>query len=50
MARSLGCAARRVDTAEELAAVLDEVVPTLVDREEPLLLEVTVAVDPDFQP
>ncbi|MEU7741590.1 thiamine pyrophosphate-dependent enzyme [Nonomuraea sp. NPDC049158] len=50
MARSLGCAARRVNTAEELAAVLDEVMPTLVDREEPLLLEVTVAVDPDFQP
>ncbi|MEV6151194.1 thiamine pyrophosphate-dependent enzyme [Nonomuraea sp. NPDC052129] len=50
MARSLGCAAKRVDTAEELAAVLDEVMPTLVDREEPLLLEVTVAVDPDFQP
>ncbi|MBT2224430.1 thiamine pyrophosphate-dependent enzyme [Nonomuraea sp. NEAU-A123] len=50
MARSLGCAARRVDTAEELAAVLDEVVPTLAAREEPLLLDVTVAVDPDFQP
>ena len=50
MARSLGCEARRVDTAEELAAVLDEVVPTLAAREEPLLLDVTVAVDADFQP
>ncbi|MFD1542337.1 thiamine pyrophosphate-dependent enzyme [Nonomuraea guangzhouensis] len=50
MARSLGCEARRVDTPEELAAVLDEVVPTLAAREEPLLLDVTVAVDADFQP
>ncbi|MFG1681952.1 thiamine pyrophosphate-dependent enzyme [Nonomuraea sp. NPDC049269] len=50
MARSLGCEARRVDTAEELAAVLDEVVPTLAAREEPLLLDVTVGVDADFQP
>jgi benzoylformate decarboxylase len=50
MARSLGCEARRVDTAEELAAVLDEVLPTLAAREEPLLLDVTVAVDANFQP
>ncbi|WP_219468745.1 thiamine pyrophosphate-dependent enzyme [Nonomuraea rhizosphaerae] len=50
MARSLGCESRRVTTTEELLAVLDEVVPGLAGREEPLLLDVEVAVDPDFQP
>ncbi|MEV0591939.1 thiamine pyrophosphate-dependent enzyme [Nonomuraea cavernae] len=50
LARSLGCAARRVVTGEELAAALDEVLPTLAARQEPLLLDVAVAVDPGFQP
>ncbi|GAA3527893.1 benzoylformate decarboxylase [Nonomuraea rosea] len=50
LARSLGCPARRVDTYDELTAVLDEVLPSLSAREEPLLLDVTVTVDPDFQP
>ncbi|MFC4115672.1 thiamine pyrophosphate-dependent enzyme [Nonomuraea zeae] len=50
LARSLGCPARRVDSYDELTAVLDEVLPSLSDREEPLLLDVTVTVDADFQP
>ncbi|MDP4506506.1 thiamine pyrophosphate-dependent enzyme [Nonomuraea turcica] len=50
LARSLGCPARRVETYEELTAALDDVVPGLSTREEPLLLDVTVTVDPDFQP
>ncbi|MET7332400.1 thiamine pyrophosphate-dependent enzyme [Nonomuraea sp. NPDC005650] len=50
LARSLGCPARRVDSYDELTAALDEVLPTLAAREEPLLLDVTVTVDPDFQP
>ncbi|GAA3243426.1 thiamine pyrophosphate-dependent enzyme [Nonomuraea helvata] len=50
LARSLGCPARRVDTYDELTAALDEVLPTLSTRDEPLLLDVTVTVDPDYQP
>ncbi|MBE1590106.1 thiamine pyrophosphate-dependent enzyme [Nonomuraea angiospora] len=50
LARSLGCPARRVDSYDELRAALDEVLPSLAAREEPLLLGVTVTVDPDFQP
>jgi benzoylformate decarboxylase len=50
LARSLGCPARRVDSYDELTAALDEVLPSLASREEPLLLDVTVTVDPDFQP
>ncbi|WP_020660115.1 benzoylformate decarboxylase [Amycolatopsis benzoatilytica] len=42
LARSLGCPARRVETYDELESVLAEVLPTLVDRTEPLLLEVAV--------
>ncbi|MEV0201919.1 thiamine pyrophosphate-dependent enzyme [Nonomuraea sp. NPDC050691] len=50
LARSLGCPSLRVETYAELTAALDEVVPTLAVREEPLLLDVTVAVDADLQP
>ncbi|MER7362048.1 thiamine pyrophosphate-dependent enzyme [Nonomuraea wenchangensis] len=50
LARSLGCPARKVDGHAELVATLEEVVPTLAVREEPLLLDVNVTVDPDFQP
>ncbi|RSN00281.1 thiamine pyrophosphate-binding protein [Nonomuraea sp. WAC 01424] len=50
LARSLGCPARRVDGPAELAAAFDEVIPSLAAREEPLLLDVAVTVDPDFQP
>ncbi|NUR86575.1 MAG: thiamine pyrophosphate-binding protein [Nonomuraea sp.] len=50
LARSLGCPSRRVSDHAELTATLDEVIPSLAAREEPLLLDVTVTVDPDFQP
>ena len=50
LARSLGCPARKVDGHAELVATLEEVVPTLAAREEPLLLDVNVTVDPGFQP
>jgi benzoylformate decarboxylase len=45
LARSLGCPARRIDTADELAAALDEVVPGLAGRREPLVLDVRVDRD-----
>jgi benzoylformate decarboxylase len=50
MARAQGCAARRVATHDELVGELDEVVPGLARRNEPLLLEVTVAPDRGFNP
>jgi benzoylformate decarboxylase len=50
LARSLGCEARRIDTPGELTTALDEILPSLPTRETPLLLDVTVTVDPDFQP
>jgi benzoylformate decarboxylase len=43
IARCLGCPSRRVRTHDELIATLDEVVPGLADRAEPLVVEVTVA-------
>ncbi|WP_433528093.1 thiamine pyrophosphate-dependent enzyme [Micromonospora sp. CA-263727] len=43
LARALGCPARRITGHADLLAVLDEVVPTLADRTEPLLLDVPVA-------
>jgi benzoylformate decarboxylase len=50
LASSLGCPARRIDTYDDLVAVLDEVVPTLASRVTPLLLDVTVVADSTFQP
>ncbi|SEM07558.1 thiamine pyrophosphate-dependent enzyme [Nonomuraea pusilla] len=50
MARSLGCPAVRVERHADLVDVLDEVLPTLASRDEPLLLDIAVAVDLDFQP
>ncbi|MFG2077338.1 thiamine pyrophosphate-dependent enzyme [Nonomuraea maritima] len=46
LARSLGCPARHVGTYGELTAALDEIMPTLTSRDEPLLLDVSVTVDP----
>jgi benzoylformate decarboxylase len=43
LAEGLGCPARRIATHDELIATLDEVMPGLAHREEPLLLEVAVA-------
>jgi benzoylformate decarboxylase len=50
IARGFGCPARRIDTPEELAASLDEVVPTLAAREEPLLLDVLIEPTRTFAP
>ncbi|MGY1815085.1 thiamine pyrophosphate-dependent enzyme [Blastococcus sp. SYSU D00820] len=50
LAGGLGCAARRVGDHAALLAELDEVVPTLADRREPLLLEVAVQPDTVFRP
>jgi benzoylformate decarboxylase len=45
VARSFGCPARHIDVYDELLDVLDEVVPGLAERREPLLL--SVGIDPD---
>ena len=50
LARAFGCPAREVTEHGELMEVLDEVVPGLADRDEPLLLEVVVAPDESFAP
>jgi thiamine pyrophosphate-dependent acetolactate synthase large subunit-like protein len=50
IARSFGCAARRIVTHDALVATLDEVVPALADRHEPLLLDVAVAPTAAFRP
>jgi benzoylformate decarboxylase len=49
LARSFGCAAREIETLDELHAALDEIVPSLPTRKEPLVLEVTVAQDAEFR-
>jgi len=48
LARGLGCPARTAATAEELDAALDEIVPTLRDRTEPILLDVAVDSNADI--
>lgn len=50
MARALGCPAVRVEGHAELLRVLDDVVPTLVGRADPLVLEVAVEPDRRFDP
>jgi len=42
IARGLGCDAERIDRYDELERALRDVVPTLAERTEPLLLEVVV--------
>ena len=42
LAQGFGCPSRRITNHEELVAVLDEVIPTLGSRSEPLLLDVHV--------
>jgi benzoylformate decarboxylase len=42
IAEGFGCPAREVATYSDLIGVLDEVLPTLADRQEPLVLEVVV--------
>ncbi|HXV92986.1 MAG TPA: benzoylformate decarboxylase [Pseudonocardia sp.] len=50
IAQGLGCPARRAETHEEMVGALDEVVPTLTSRTEPLLLEVAVVPEATFEP
>jgi benzoylformate decarboxylase len=50
LARAFGCASRTVAAYDDLVHILDEIVPGLVQREEPLLLEVAVAPDETFAP
>jgi benzoylformate decarboxylase len=47
LAAGFGCASRRVETHDELGAALDD---ALAERDEPLLLDVVVAQDPEFSP
>jgi benzoylformate decarboxylase len=49
LAEIFGCESRRISGLDELRATLDEVVPGLAGRNEPLLLEVTVEPDPVFE-
>ncbi len=50
IARGFGCPAERITTHDELLSSLDDVVPTLADRDEPLVLDVLVAPTLDFAP
>jgi benzoylformate decarboxylase len=43
MARALGCPAERIEAHDELLARFDEVLPTLAERDEPLVLEIVVS-------
>ena len=43
LAGALGCPARRIERFDELEATLDEVLPDLATRSEPLLLDVAVS-------
>lgn len=50
LARAFGCPARSVAEHAELLEALDEVLPGLAGRDEPLLLDVAVAPDENFAP
>jgi benzoylformate decarboxylase len=50
IARGFGCPARSIATHDELTSALDEVVPTLPARGEPLLLDVAIAPTETFAP
>ena len=50
VARGFGCPAQQITTHEELLQSLDEVIPTLAARTEPLLLDVTIAPTETFAP
>ncbi|HSC73324.1 MAG TPA: thiamine pyrophosphate-dependent enzyme [Gaiellaceae bacterium] len=50
MARAFGCESRRIERHDELLAALDEVVPDLAARGEPLLLDVAIAPTATFAP
>jgi benzoylformate decarboxylase len=50
VARGFGCPAEQITTHSELLRVLDEVVPSLEARDEPLLLDVVIAPTGTFAP
>jgi benzoylformate decarboxylase len=50
IARGFGCRAERITTHDELLSSLDDVVPTLETRDEPLVLDVLVEPTLDFAP
>jgi benzoylformate decarboxylase len=50
LAGSMGCPARRIGTPAELTAALDEIMPELRSRQEPVLLAVAVEPDLSFNP
>jgi benzoylformate decarboxylase len=50
IARDFGCEAKRIETHDDLIATLDEVVPSLAERTEPLLLEMVVTTEKHFAP
>ena len=50
VARGFGCPARKIASHDELVAELDEAVPTLASRGEPLLLDVAIAPTEHFAP
>ena len=50
LARGFGCPAQRVTTHDELLAALDEAMPSLAGRTEPLLLDVVIAPTTMFAP
>jgi benzoylformate decarboxylase len=43
LAHSLGCAADRITTHDELTGALDAILPDLAERQAPILLEVAIA-------
>jgi thiamine pyrophosphate-dependent acetolactate synthase large subunit-like protein len=50
LAKGLGCPATSVETHDDLLKVLDDVVPGLAGRAEPLVLEVAVVPETTFAP
>jgi benzoylformate decarboxylase len=50
LARGFCCRAERVTSHDELLAALDEAIPTLTERVEPLLLDVVIAPTTTFAP
>ena len=50
LAHGFGCAARRIAEHDELLAALDDAIPTLATRAEPLLLDVVIEPTRHFAP
>jgi benzoylformate decarboxylase len=50
VARGFGCPAQTISDHDTLLRTLDEVLPSLAERSEPLVLEVVVAPDATVQP